>query len=135
MAKTLEQVYGSEKTPAIDKGVADGHLRITTAKVTIAAEKAKATEDVEIEYPRVDILDEIGALVLYGTIEKVYADTTYAWDLGVRSKIRQAFLNTVVDPDKDLRKMAALGVKAGLYDTEEQALAALKAAKAAKTST
>lgn len=132
MAKTLEQVYGPEKTPAIQQGVDSGHLRITNAKVTIAAEKAKSTDDVEIEYPRVDILDEVGALILYGTVEKVYADTTYAWDLGVRSKIRQAYLNTVVDPDKDLRKMAALGVKAGLYATEDEGLAALKALKATK---
>jgi len=129
--KTLEQVYGPEKAAAITAGVETGSLRITAAKVTIAAEKAKAAENVEIEYPRVDILDEIGALVLYGSTEKVFADTTYAWDLGVRSKIRQGFLNTVVDPDKDLRKMAALGVKAGLYASEEVALAALKALRPA----
>ena len=131
MAKTLEQVYGPEKAKAVTDAVSAGHLRITAAKVTIAAEKAKSAENVEIEYPRVDILDEPGALVLYGAQEKVFADTTYAWDLGVRSKIRQAFLNTIVDPDKDLRKMAALGVKAGLYKTEDEGLAALKALKAA----
>src|SRR5574340_202095 len=124
--KTLEQVYGAEKAAAIESAVNEGHLKITTAKVTIAAEKAKATENVEIEYPRVDILSNVGALVLYGSEEKALGDTTYAWDLGVRSKIRQAYLNTVVDPDKDLRKMAALGVKAGLYANEEVALAALK---------
>lgn len=130
--KTLEQVYGPEKAAAIQKAVDGGNLRISTAKVTIAAEKAKAAENVEIEYPRVDILDEVGALALYGSQEKVFADTTYAWDLGVRSKIRQAFLNTVVDPDKDLRKMAALGVKAGLFESEEAGLAALKAQRESK---
>lgn len=129
MAKTLEQVYGPDKAKAIEQGVAEGHLKLTTAKVTIAAEKAKATEDVEIEYPRVDILDEPGSLVLYGSTDKAFADMTYAWDLGVRSKIRQGFLTTVVDPDKDLRKMAALGVKAGLYKSEDEGLAALKALK------
>lgn len=130
MAKTIEQVYGEERSKAINEAIAAGHLRLTTAKVTIAAEKAKATADVEIEYPRVDILDLPGALVLYGSEEKALADCTYAWDLGVRAKIRQAFLTTVVDPDKDIRKMAVLGVKAGLYPNEETALAALKALKA-----
>ena len=124
--KTIEQIYG-DKSAAILEAVTAGHLRLTQAKVTIAAEKAKAAADVEIEYPRVDILDLPGALVLYGAEDKVYTDATYAWDLGVRSKIRQAYLNTVVDPDKDLRKMAVLGVKAGLYKTEDEGLAALKA--------
>jgi hypothetical protein len=125
--KTIEQIYGPEKAKAISDAMTNGHLRVTVAKVTIAAEKAKSTADVEIEYPRVDILDRVGSLVLYGSEEKALADETYAWDLGVRSKIRQGFLATVVDPDKDLRKMAALGVKAGLYADEETALAALRA--------
>ena len=127
--KTLEQVYGAEKAKAITEAVEAGHLSIKKATVSIAAEKAKTDEDVKIDYPRVDILDEAGALALYGSPEKYWADTTYAFDLGVRSKVRQGFMSTVVDPDKEIRKMAALGVKAGLYPDEDTAIKALKALK------
>ena len=84
--KSLEQTYGAEKAKAIKEAVEGKHLSIKKAVVSIAAEKARQDEDVKIEYPRVDILDEAGALALYGSPEKYWADTTYAFDLGIRSK-------------------------------------------------
>jgi hypothetical protein len=132
--KTLEQTYGADKAKAIQEAADAGHIKINKATVSIAAEKAKTDDDVKIDYPRVDILDEAGALALYGAQDAVWKDLTYAFDLGVRSKVRSAFMSTVVDPDKEIRKMAALGVKAGLYPTEEAGVSALKALKAAQES-
>lgn len=129
--QTIEQLYG-DKAKAIRDAVTVGSLRISKAVVSIAAEKARTEADVKIEYERVDVLAPEGSLVLYGSQDKANQDLSYAWDLGVRSKVRAAFLVTVTDPDKELRKMAALGVKAGLFTTEEEGLADLKARKAAK---
>ena len=131
MSKTIESIYG-DKAKTIRDAITAGHLRIATATVSIAAEKAKATDDVKIPYEKLVILDEVGATVLYGSIEKAYDDMTYAWDLGVRSGLRTDYLSKVVDPDKELRKTAALALKAGLYDSEEEAFTELKAKRDAR---
>lgn len=127
--RTLEQIYGSEKASAIEEAVRNGHLRTSVGKVNVSAEKAKTAENIEEEYARVDILDEAGGLVLYGSMAKLLADATYAYDLGVRSKIRQNVLSKVEDPEKDLRKMATLAVKTGMFPDEATALASLRALK------
>ena len=132
--QTVEQIYG-DKAPKIREGVKESHLRVTTAKVTIAAEKARTEANVELPYERVDILDEAGGLIIYGSLAKLFEDATYASDLGVRAKLRAQYLASVQDPDKEARKMAELGVKMGLYKDVETGLASIKEALAAKNAT
>ena len=80
-----------------------------TTKVTTndAATGKESTKEVPREHPVAELL-------------------TYAYGLNCRAKVRADFERQFEDPDKALKKIAALLVKGGQFKSEEKALAAAR---------
>ncbi len=126
----------------IRAAVAQGLARFEKAKVTVKGVPAPG-DTKEIEFDKVvfsiDTAEQAAALMKLGDAARgttkdkdgkevpkehpVSEYLSYAYGLNCRAKVRADFERQFEDPDKALKKIAALLVKSGQYKSEEKALA------------
>lgn len=112
--KPAEAVETAEARQArLDSAVASNDVKLEDDKVTA---KIEGKGDVERTYRRYTAMTMAGALALAGgKIDDVLKAFNYAYDLGVRSRERQALLAANEGPEKAIEKgvkglVAALGI-------------------------
>jgi len=105
-------------------------------KATIDEVSAKVEgkpDPVKATYTRYEALTSKGGLAMVsGKTDKFLGFFNYGADLAARASVRQNLLASMEGPDKQYAKAAKALVAAGLFATEEEAIADFKAKAAAK---
>jgi hypothetical protein len=137
----------------LEAAVRDGHLRYSEETVTIAAKSNATGKDISTTYGRFFALDVEGMAILSNG--KLDASTpkpeegkdersedqkangaadhfNYGRDLAIRQKVRAALAEQAEGPAKVIARAADQLVKAGVFETIEEATASIKASRKAK---
>jgi len=127
--------------------IAAGHISHDIEQVTIRAAKSPTNRDETRDFDRLRALDVEGlAIMCNGKIEPALdkpdgKDTrteaeaalgvcdhfNYGHVLYVRASIRQDLVNALLGPEKNIEKLVKVNMDGGMYDTREEARAAVVA--------
>lgn len=123
--KAQDKLTAEQIAALIDEGVKAGDIEAVDDKITTKV-KGQDGKDVEHSraYRKLTAKTLKGASILSERSEKALLSYfNYAFDLGVRSRERNALLATLEGPEKAIDKAAKALVAAGLYAQESEARA------------